>query len=419
MRKPAGGAAFVGGWSPWGRPLGLLFLILLGPCLLRSTPFSWIASVWTWTLILGLWILAMALLLAVMVGSVRAVLGWLEWRVRLWVAHFAPDPEALWLHWARHAHPPETALKCLERAVRLGNPEALFLEGLIFLEGGFGAGGQVAAVERFRKAAGLGHPEAAFRLAEALRTGLASCQTAPSEAETWYRRSAGKGFGPAAAWLAWAYQCGDGVAADVEEAAFWREASGRLEPHPELSRSLFRHDAAPEDPLVRLTSKVNRGLERGADRLVVRRTGRWILGIVGALVLAVTTWAVALMFWAGSSNLYHLPLIMLAPPLFLLGWMGWRLRREGPRRGRDRLREAAGAGDPEACFQMGLRHRKGGPDLPKDDLGAVLWFRKAAERGHRGAMVALSEAYLGGHGVVRDPREAARWAETACHESTS
>jgi uncharacterized protein len=407
------------GWSVWGRPLGLLFLILLGPTFLRSTPLSGIARAWTLTLVLLIWVLAMALLLAVLVGSVTAVLGWIEWSVRLWVVYFAPDPEALWLHWARHAHHPETARRCLERAVRLGNAEALFQEGLIFLEGGFGAGGQIAAVERFRKAAGLGHAEAAFRLAEALRTGLGSHRTAASEAETWYRRSAGKGFGPAAAWLAGAYQSGDGVAADADEAELWRKVSQRLEPHQELSRNLLRHDAAPEDPLVRLTSKVNFGIEQGADKLVARRTGRWILAMVAMLTIVLITWVVAVLFWAGSSSLYHLPLIMLAPPLFLLGWETWRLRRGGPPKGRDRLRETAEAGDPEACFQLGLRYRAGGPHLPKDDLGAVLWFRTAAESGHRGAMAALAEAYLGGHGVVRNPREAARWAETACRESTS
>ena len=52
-------------------------------------------------------------------------------------------------------------------------------------------------------------------------------------------------------------------------------------------------------------------------------------------------------------------------------------------------------------------------------LGAALWFRKAAEGGHQGAMTELSRAYLGGHGVVRNAQEAARWAKAARRESTS
>jgi TPR repeat protein len=35
------------------------------------------------------------------------------------------------------------------------------------------------------------------------------------------------------------------------------------------------------------------------------------------------------------------------------------------------------------------------------------------------AMVALSDAFLGGHGLPRDPREAARWAKEARRESSS
>jgi hypothetical protein len=110
---------------------------------------------------------------------------------------------------------------------------------------------------------------------------------------------------------------------------------------------------------------------------------------------------------------------MLGPPLVLLGWQAWRHWRERPRSSRDRLREAAEAGDTEACYQVGLRHQRGDARCLKDDLAAAIWFRRAAEAGHPGAMEAMAQAYLGGHGVLRDPREAARWAEAARRESTS
>jgi TPR repeat protein len=110
---------------------------------------------------------------------------------------------------------------------------------------------------------------------------------------------------------------------------------------------------------------------------------------------------------------------MLGPPALMLAWQAWRLRREGPRGGRDRLREAAEGGDPEACYRLGLAYRQGSARLPKDDLSAAVWFRRAAEAGHREAMAALGEAYLGGHGVMRDPREAARWAEASRREPAS
>ncbi|MBI1752178.1 MAG: sel1 repeat family protein [Acidobacteria bacterium] len=126
-----------------------------------------------------------------------------------------------------------------------------------------------------------------------------------------------------------------------------------------------------------------------------------------------------LLFWLGSGAFYHLPLIALAPLVLLMVWQTRQLRKDRPRTGRDRVSEAAAGGNPEACYQLGLAHRRGTSQRPKDDLTAALWFRRAAEAGHAGAMQALAEAYLGGHGVLRDPREAARWTEAARRESTS
>lgn len=416
---PAGTRAPVSGWPVWGRPIALLLAMLLGPSLLLATPLSGLAILWFRCLFLAVWVLLVSLVIGAMTGKLSEALGWVEWRLRLWTARFAPDPEALWLHWARHAHHPATAHRCLDRAVQVGGAEALFQEGLVFLEGGFGAGGGRAALERFQKAAAQGHAEAAFRLAEALRTGLGAGPVAASDAERWYHQAASKGFGPAAAWLARAYQDGDGVAADEEQARHWSRVSDCLRPHPDLSHSLLHHAAAPVDPLVRLIGKGVLALERGADRLVAHRAGRLVLVGVAILLVVLFGGLALRIFWVGSSALFHLPLLMMATPLLMLGWEGWRHWKERPRSSRDRLREAAEAGDPEACFQMGLRHRAGGVHLPKDDLGAALWFRKAAEAGHLGAMEAMAEAYLGGHGVMRDPREAARWAEAAKRQSTS
>jgi hypothetical protein len=142
-----------------------------------------------------------------------------------------------------------------------------------------------------------------------------------------------------------------------------------------------------------------------------------VLLVAGTAALLLSSLAMYV-FWVGSAGMFHMPLLILLTPTLMLAWQAVRLRRGGPRTGRDRLREAAEAGDPEACYQLGLAHRRGGPQRPKDDLTAAIWLRKAAEAGHAGAMTALAEAYLGGHGVLRNPREAARWAEAA-RQSTS
>ena len=403
----------------WAKGLLVLGIILFGPLLLLRTPLAVLGSAWRGLLLVAAFGIAAAAILGAMLGAALPVLVWLERHFRAWVARFARDPESLWLHWARQAHHPVMARGCLDRAVAVGGREAQFQEALVFLEGGMGAGGHAAAVARLRRVALRGHPEAAFRLAEALRTGQGTVLADADEAMTWYQRAAALGFGPAAAWLARAYQDGDGVAADEGEARRWSIAAEGLQPHPPLSRSLLRHDAAPENPLVRLTASVVQGAEGAADRVVAHSAGRWAL-LLGAAALALGALvAIGALFWIGSSGLFHLPLLMAAPLLLMLVWQARQLQKDGPCTGRDRLREAAEAGDPEACYQLGLAHRRGSHHRPKDDLSAVLWFRKAAEAGHRGAMAALAEAYLGGHGVLRDPREAARWSAAVARESTS
>jgi hypothetical protein len=404
--------ARIGAERAWGLGVASLLGLILGPLLFFLTPLWRVAMAWTGLLILAAWMLLMAAIVGWLAKASTPPLTLIERGLRSWMARFAPEPTALWLHWARHAHHPQQAWWCLEQAVSLGEAEAIFQEGLLYLEGGLGPGGQIAGVERLGKAAERGHPEAAYRRAEALRTGLVG-PAEPIRAEGWYRRSANAGFGPAAAWLAHAYATGDGVAADPEQARRWAEVAARLAPHPPLSHSLMRHDAAPEDALVRFGAMTLGQLESAAAVVVSHRLGRWVLLLGTALMAAVVILVVGGFFWAGSSGLYHLPLLMLGAPVAMLVWQAWRLRREGPRQGRDRLREAAEAGDVEACYRLGQACQRGGRGQPKDALDAVLWYRRAAEAGHREAMRALAEAYRGGHGILRDPRAAARWEEAA------
>ncbi len=412
-------AEFLDAWRLWGRGAALLVLVLLGPLGLQGTRLVIVADTWKMVLILAVWIFAVGSFIGALLHARVPAVTMAERLFRSWIARCSDRPEVLWLQWARGAHHPPLARWYLDRAAALGGREAQFQEGLLFMEGAQGHGGQATGLDRFRRAALRGHPEAAFRLAEALRTGHGLPLPEPAEAETWYQRAAALGFGPAAAWLAQAHEAGDGVSKDEAKAREWALTAERLQPFPSLSRSLLRHDAAPEDGLVQAAGKAMAAAEDLADRALVHRPLGWLL-LAGAALLAVLWLGVALtFFWAGSSQLHHLPLIFMTPPLLLIAWQAWQHYQERPRTGRDCLRESAEAGDPEACFQLGLAHRRGERHRLKDDLTAVLWFRKAAEAGHPEAMAALAEAYLGGHGVLRDPREAKRWSEAVRGESTS
>lgn len=215
--------------------------------------------------------------------------------------------------------------------------------------------GYPLAVDYFRQAAIGGHAEGAFRLAAALRTGLSSHLPKPAEAEVWYRWAAQKGFGPAAAWLARAYQEGDGVPADEEQARRWALMAEGLRPHQPLSRSLCRQDAAPEDPLASLCEAIASRLERGAARGVAHRAGRWVLGLLATALAALAVVTVGYCFWVGSSSFHHIPLFMLLPSLlhFGLASLAAAARRSppgpGPASGGGRARRSRGllpAGTP-------------------------------------------------------------------------
>jgi TPR repeat protein len=53
------------------------------------------------------------------------------------------------------------------------------------------------------------------------------------------------------------------------------------------------------------------------------------------------------------------------------------------------------------------------PGFAPDALSAAVWFRRAAEAGHRGAVAALAEILRSGHGVRRNVQEAEAWTAAA------
>jgi localization factor PodJL len=83
-----------------------------------------------------------------------------------------------------------------------------------------------------------------------------------------------------------------------------------------------------------------------------------------------------------------------------------------PAIGPERLREAAGAGDPVAAFEVAARYADGrgaAADLP----AAVAWYRQAAEAGLAPAQYRLGSIYEKGMGVPVDPAAAQDWYRRA------
>lgn len=79
------------------------------------------------------------------------------------------------------------------------------------------------------------------------------------------------------------------------------------------------------------------------------------------------------------------------------------------------LKEFALAGDAAAQVQLGVIYLTG-DGVPKDDVEAVKWLRKAAEQDSALAERYLGEMYYKGRGVTADNEEAAKWLRLAAEQ---
>lgn len=57
-----------------------------------------------------------------------------------------------------------------------------------------------------------------------------------------------------------------------------------------------------------------------------------------------------------------------------------------------------------------------GKGIPKDEVEALKWYRKAAEQGYAPAQNILGVTYTTGHGVPNDDVEAVKWYRKAAEQ---
>lgn len=72
-------------------------------------------------------------------------------------------------------------------------------------------------------------------------------------------------------------------------------------------------------------------------------------------------------------------------------------------------------GHPGAQRALGLMYANG-QGVPRDDVQAVAWYRKAADQGDSTAQVDLALAYEKGRGVRKDKSEAEKWLKKASEQ---
>ncbi len=82
------------------------------------------------------------------------------------------------------------------------------------------------------------------------------------------------------------------------------------------------------------------------------------------------------------------------------------------------FRKAAAQGHPEAQYNLGLMHYNG-QGVPKNDVEAAKWFRKAAAQGHPGAQNNLGVMCALGRGVPQNDVEAYAWFSIAAAQGVT
>ena len=80
-----------------------------------------------------------------------------------------------------------------------------------------------------------------------------------------------------------------------------------------------------------------------------------------------------------------------------------------------RLQRLKNSDKPADHFRLAMTLSRG-IGVPKNQVEAVKWLRKAAEAGHAEAQFQLSRAYWKGEGVGSDPEKAATWAKAAAEQ---
>ena len=84
----------------------------------------------------------------------------------------------------------------------------------------------------------------------------------------------------------------------------------------------------------------------------------------------------------------------------------------------EEVKAKAEAGDAESQVELGLRYLDG-KDVPKNQVEAVKWFRKAAEQNFARAQINLGVCLYAGAGVAKDQVEAVKWFRKAAEQNVA
>lgn len=106
--------------------------------------------------------------------------------------------------------------------------------------------------------------------------------------------------------------------------------------------------------------------------------------------------------------------LLLASSVAVLQLAGQQIKAD--QRSIEEVKAKAEAGDVESQVELGLRFDKG-KGVPKDQVEAVKWYRKAAEQNYARAQYDLGPCYLDGEGVPENQVEGVKWFRKAAEQN--
>lgn len=156
------------------------------------------------------------------------------------------------------------ALPYLEQDARVGDREAAFALGSLYLNGDGVARNTAMAAGWFRRAAEAGHGDSAYNLGNAYRLGLGTPQDL-AMAMQWYRFAADHGSAIAAFTLGRIYRLGDGVRRDYPQAIDWLKiaADRKFAPAEQDLGQLYQEGIAVPRDLEKAINCYQRAASRG------------------------------------------------------------------------------------------------------------------------------------------------------------
>lgn len=218
----------------------------------------------------------------------------------------------------------------------------------------------------------------------------------------WFEQAAAQGVAQAKFNLALIFQSGEGVEMDIERAvSYYKEAAeqGLIEAQVNLAlllREEGKHGEAAE--LFREAAK------RG-NISSMREFGRYLLsGLHGVRDVQLALKYLATAAESGDTE----------SQLMLADCYGGLIPgvEPNPELLKDYLWQAVTNDSVEAMAKIGYCYEHG-RGVQRDTPTAVIWYRKAARRGHTQAMVNLGYCYMFGRGVAMDKKAAFSWYEKA------